>query len=119
MAGTREALDVEIHHAVDDERHHLPEEIGVGALLNEVFQSHPVDGHGIRVLSVRVCKPEQTVSRLMTDLQGLWTTGTRSGCPRRRCSPVGFPPRNAAAPVSYTTPRDAPNTRDKNFPSQL
>ena len=45
-------LYVEIHHAVDDERHHLPEEICVGALFNQVFESHSIDGHGIRVLPV-------------------------------------------------------------------
>src|SRR3970282_267625 len=49
MSSASEALDLEIHHAVDDKRHHLPEEIGVGALLNQVSQEHSVDGHGIRL----------------------------------------------------------------------
>ena len=78
----------------------------VGALLNELFQSDPVNGHVIRFLSLRVGEPEQTVSRTMTAFQGLWT---RSTCPAALPAgrPSGLPPRNAAAPPP--TPR--PGTR--------
>ena len=64
--------------------------ICIGALLNEVFQSDPVDRHVIWFLLVRVGEPEQTVSRTMTARQGLWAKGTGRNCP-----------------ASYTTSRDA------------
>jgi len=42
----------------------------------------------------------------MTDIEGLWTSSTCSGGVALR-SAYGLPARNAAAPLSYTTPRDA------------
>ena len=54
---TREAFDLDVHHARGDEGHHLPEEIVIGALLKQLLHCHSVDGHGIRL---SVCSSWQT-----------------------------------------------------------
>jgi hypothetical protein len=46
MRGSGQALHLQGHHAVGHIAHHLPEEIVVGALLNERLQGHSVDRHG-------------------------------------------------------------------------
>ena len=56
---------------------------------------------------VRVCKPEQTVSRPMTGLHGCGQPRILGGGGGARRSASGLPPRNAAAPPA--TPR--PGTR--------
>ena len=64
MGSAREAVDLHLHHAAGDEGDHLPEEIGVGALLNELFQSEAstsravhavIDPRGARCLVLLVC----------------------------------------------------------------
>jgi hypothetical protein len=49
MAGAGEAFHLQLHHAAGDEGNHLPEEIGIRALLNQLFEDDPVYGHGIRL----------------------------------------------------------------------
>jgi len=48
VAGAGQPFHLQFHHAGSDEGDHLPEEVGVGALLNQLFEGDPVDGHGIR-----------------------------------------------------------------------
>jgi hypothetical protein len=45
--GARLRLDLEIHHAARDEADHFPEEIVVGALLDQRLQCQSVEGHGL------------------------------------------------------------------------
>ena len=66
MGGADEAFDVHVHHAVGEEGDHLPEEIGVRALFNELFQDDPVDGHGIRLSVCPSSAPRTNLSRPMT-----------------------------------------------------
>jgi hypothetical protein len=49
VAGAGQTFHLQFHHAAGDEGDHLPEEIGVGALLNQLLEGDPVDGHGIRL----------------------------------------------------------------------
>ena len=98
VAGASELFHLQLHHAAGDEGDHLSEEIGVGALLNELLEGDPVDGHGIR-LSVGSCwQTEPTLSRTMTAPTwgpGLWTARAIGGSIRphyrRPTPPPGTP----------------------------
>src|SRR5512138_2463998 len=109
MRRTGGVLHLQVHHAVGDVGHHLPEEIVVGALLNERLQGHSVDRHGSLSWLRQVSQPEPTSIRTMTASPPapLWTTWGKGFKGRR--SPAGLRPPSAQRPTlpSYTTPRDA------------
>src|SRR5262245_27761943 len=112
-----QALHLQVHHAVGDVGHHLPEEIVVGALLNERLQGHSVDRHGPFSWLRLVSQPEPTSIRTMTasPLAPLWTSWGKGFKGRR--SPAGLRPTSAQRPnlVSYTTPGDANSARRRGL----
>ena len=57
VRGANQAVDIHRHHPIGDVADHFLEDIRIRALFNQVFQSHSVDGHGSRILSVRVLQP--------------------------------------------------------------
>src|SRR5262249_40573711 len=59
VGGPRQALDIDIHHSVDHERHHFPEEICVRPLLDKLRKVQSVDGHGPSPDLLVVANPSQ------------------------------------------------------------
>jgi len=63
VAGTGQRLDLQLHQALGGKADHLAQEVGVGALPNQLLKSDPVLGHRVTPSRLMVVKQPQLSRR--------------------------------------------------------